>query len=289
MVNPTNGRSHKPGKQLKRLIAALESLLAGSGASIEAPSRRLLDRDTGEPREHDVLISWDHGHHQILTAIECRDRSRPVGVPDVEAFADKCASTGVHSAVIVSATGFRRTAERKAKSRAVTLMHLKKVHEYDWKGEVRFVGYTRQFNMMYCRPVLLHGSPRAIVGVYNPSGRRITDDEIMQVVMDGVSHAELKQKDVGVVWKASFTIVTPDCGARDLSGKMWTLSHIVVETEFTTIRTESPSTKYEYIGGGMRYSVATADVTSGAGGGKIVMVRKEDGSATVGCVPIDEN
>ena len=49
------------GKKLERLVATLERTLAGTNAAIEAPSRRLLDRDTGKPREHDVLIVWDHG------------------------------------------------------------------------------------------------------------------------------------------------------------------------------------------------------------------------------------
>jgi len=80
----------KPGTRVERLVAILERTFAGSGAKIESPSRQLHDRDTGRRREHDILTVWDHGHHQITTAIECRDRSRPVGVPDVEAFASKC-------------------------------------------------------------------------------------------------------------------------------------------------------------------------------------------------------
>lgn len=267
----------------------LERLLAGSGATIEAPSRRLVDRDTGELREHDVLISWNHGHHQILTAIECRDRSRPVGVPDVEAFADKCASTGVHSAVIVSARGFRQTARTKARSRAVTLMDITRVQGFDWNGTVRFVHHCRQFGIMKCRPVLFHGNPGIIVGIYNTAGVRITDDDIIAVVMDGVSQADLAGKDIGVTWRANFKITTIGCTARDLTGTMWALSHLLVETEFTTVRTESPTTKYEYVGGGVRYSVATTDVTHDDRDGKIIMVRKEDGSATVSWLPIDED
>ena len=70
----------KSGRQLERLVAMLERALAENAAAIESPSRRLIDRDTGRPREHDILIIWDHGHHQIITAIECRDRARPVAI-----------------------------------------------------------------------------------------------------------------------------------------------------------------------------------------------------------------
>ena len=98
------------GKRLERVVAMLEGIFAGANATIEAPCRRLVDRDTGRLREHDVVITWDHGHHRIITAVECRDRSRPVGVPAIEAFADKCARTGVQSGVVVSAAGFANTA-----------------------------------------------------------------------------------------------------------------------------------------------------------------------------------
>lgn len=107
-------KSKASGKDLERLVAMLERLLLGDQAVIESPSRRLIDRDTGKRREHDVLIIFDQAHHQIITAIECRDRSRPVGVPEVEAFADKCSRTGVHCGAIVSSTGFRKSALTKA-------------------------------------------------------------------------------------------------------------------------------------------------------------------------------
>jgi hypothetical protein len=265
----------------------LEIILAGTDAKVEAPSRRLLDRDTGKPREHDVLITWDHGHHQIITAIECRDRSRPVGVPDVEAFADKCASTGVNSAVMVSARGFRQTARTKAKRRAITLMDFSEVSQFDWGGTVTFVGYQRQFGMMKCRPMFLGGSPGTILGIYNPSGERISDKEVMQVVMDGVGQAgDLKDED-GVTWRVNFTIVTPGCSAMDVTGKMWPLDHIYVETEFTVVKTVSPATKHEYVGGGARYTIASTDAPVGDRDGKLLMIRRDDGSATASWLPND--
>ena len=126
------GTKDSTGKRLEKLVATLESAFAGTAAQIESPSRRLIDRDTGKPREHDVLIVWDHGHHQIVTAIECRDRARPVGVPDIEGFADKCAATGVHSGVVVSANGFRNSARVKAAARAITCMDLAEVEGFNW-------------------------------------------------------------------------------------------------------------------------------------------------------------
>lgn len=41
-------------------------------------------------REHDVVIRLPAGHPPLTLALECRDRSRPVGVEQVEAFNQKC-------------------------------------------------------------------------------------------------------------------------------------------------------------------------------------------------------
>lgn len=106
----------KPGKAFESAVAAMERSLARdpSVTEIEAPAR-LPDRGTGTLREHDVLVTHRVGHHLARTAIECRDRSHKVGVPDVEAFAAKCRDTSIDRAVIVSSTGFTKTALTKAK------------------------------------------------------------------------------------------------------------------------------------------------------------------------------
>jgi hypothetical protein len=72
------------GCNLQRLIHAIESA-RGSGAhmKIESP-KRILDKITNELREHDVVLTYTHQHHEIAVAIECRDRSRPVGSNAVE-------------------------------------------------------------------------------------------------------------------------------------------------------------------------------------------------------------
>ena len=103
----------KQGRSLECLVASIEQALGGKdGVQVESP-KRLPDRTTGELREHDVLLTICRGHHSLRVAIECRDRSRPVGVDQVEQFCAKCQDTGIDKGVIVSPKGFWKTARKK--------------------------------------------------------------------------------------------------------------------------------------------------------------------------------
>ena len=84
----------RQGKSLEALVEQLERSLAKSeNVSVSAP-KKLRDRITGRLREHDVVLTVNQGHHEILIAIECRDRSRPITVNQVEGFWAKCHDTG---------------------------------------------------------------------------------------------------------------------------------------------------------------------------------------------------
>lgn len=122
----------RQGRGLERLVAAIERALADEAAvAIESP-KHLVDRTTGAPREHDVVLTVQQGHHAVVVAIECRDRSRPIGAPDVEAFSAKCADTGVNQGIIVSRSGFRTTARKKAEHLGVRCLDLEEAEEFDW-------------------------------------------------------------------------------------------------------------------------------------------------------------
>jgi hypothetical protein len=129
------------GAAFEKLMATIERAgLASVGARVEAPGY-LPDRDTGLLREHDLLVRQRIGVVDVIIAIECRDRKRPVGVPEVESFADKCSSTGVSQPVIVSKGGFHRSAIRKARSRNVRCFSLSEALTLDWckMGKMRLV------------------------------------------------------------------------------------------------------------------------------------------------------
>lgn len=123
---------NKTGKDLQRLTRAIEGArAAGQPIQVESP-KRIRDKLTGKLREHDVVLTVTHQHHTVVIALECRDRSRPIGVDAVEAFHSKCRDTGIHSAVMVSSRGFYRTALVKAAAYGVRCLSLDQATKFDW-------------------------------------------------------------------------------------------------------------------------------------------------------------
>ena len=275
----------RSGKALERLIAMLESALCDTGAVIEAPCRRLVDRDTGRPREHDVVITWDHGHHQIITAIECRDRSRPVGVPDVEAFADKCQATGIHSGVIVSAKGFRDTARTKAAARAINCMDIAEVERFDWLGTKAFVEFKRNFGHLNIRIMFKDAMPEALEAIFDAEGRRLSEQEIMQIGINSVPQSTDNDVEVGIEVPIHLRLMVDGWTARGTDGKVWPVEHLLMDTSYTVTKTVSAFETHRYQGGGKEYAIASAEAMLGEQRGRVVMVRHEDDTTSVVWTP----
>ena len=104
----------KQGRSLELLVEKLERLLANDArVHVESP-KKIRDTQTQKLREHDVVLTYNQSHHELIVAIECKDRSRPVGVPDIEGFYTKCCHTNINQSVIVSSNGFTKTALQKA-------------------------------------------------------------------------------------------------------------------------------------------------------------------------------
>jgi hypothetical protein len=126
----------KPGKDLEELVKAIEHAihlhsLPGVKVTVESP-KKLRDKDTSRLREFDVVIAYTLAHHKVVLAIECRDRSRKIGVPEVEGFAKKCNACGVNRAVMVSDLGFAGSALEKAEKNEVGCLSLDQVKQFDW-------------------------------------------------------------------------------------------------------------------------------------------------------------
>jgi hypothetical protein len=65
----------KPGEALQQLVFALERAITNNPiVRLDSP-KRLPDRDTGRLREHDVVLTFNVNHHELIVAMECRDRS----------------------------------------------------------------------------------------------------------------------------------------------------------------------------------------------------------------------
>ena len=104
----------KDGKALEQLVGIIEQVVAGNEDVTVETDKKLIDKVTGEERQFDVLLTIKQRHHAVVIAIECRDKSRPVGVGQVEEFHTKSQHTDVHACVIVSTSGFAKSARKKA-------------------------------------------------------------------------------------------------------------------------------------------------------------------------------
>lgn len=134
----------RPGEKLQRLVKAIEEALSGDEhTTIESPAF-VADRKTGALREHDVLIIRRTPHRTFVTAIECKDHSRPVGITIVEAFKTKCDDTGIDKGVIVSSRGFTATASQKAKIFGIDCLTLEQANLQEWKFMYEIVKYNRR-------------------------------------------------------------------------------------------------------------------------------------------------
>lgn len=90
------------------VVYFIKRYLAPEAVVVE--SAMLRDRLTGEEREVDVLVSGDLGGHSLTVGIEVRDHARPQGVEWVEQMHAKHSRLPVNQTVLVSRTGFTKSA-----------------------------------------------------------------------------------------------------------------------------------------------------------------------------------
>lgn len=109
------------GRGFERFVAAIQSLSERSG------DVRWDERING--RQFDVTIRTSTDGATVLTVIECRDLSSRVAVEAVEAFVTKAKDAGADRAVIVSSSGFTRSAVDAATRHGVELRVVKEVIE----------------------------------------------------------------------------------------------------------------------------------------------------------------
>jgi hypothetical protein len=112
----------KAGRELELLVAAIKRALHPN-AKVESPGI-LKDRDTGEDREVDVLVTIPTGPQVILIAVECRDRAAKQDVTWIEQLIAKKESIGVDLMIAVTSSEFYRPALFKAAKRGVAVRQL---------------------------------------------------------------------------------------------------------------------------------------------------------------------
>ena len=112
-----------------------EQIVPAGGVVTE--SGMLHDRDSGELREVDILVSYKYAGHEFSFIVECRDHTRPQCVEWIDSLIGKSKSLGVNKVVAVSRNGFYKPAIKKAKENGIETFTLEEANEKHW-GEIPF-------------------------------------------------------------------------------------------------------------------------------------------------------
>jgi hypothetical protein len=276
----------KDGKDLQRLIRVIESArTAGKEIAIESP-KYFVDRVTGERREHDVVLTIKPAHHEIVVALECRDRSRKVGVPEIEAFHTKCHDTGVHAGIIVSSMGFYETAKRKAKTYNIRCLTLDEVTGFDWFLPDSMSVFSKHMTHVHAQIDFdLPFAPR-MDDIHDKDGRPLTNEAINQTALCALNtHHDLLPKEIGE-HVVSFNI-RPDLYAV-IDGRDYATCRIVFTVTFENRLTFAPFRFRSYNDEGTKKSItqaAIANVQVGDRAVDFVASTESDGSIMIAVVP----
>jgi hypothetical protein len=94
-------------------LVALITTMVGDDANV-TESRFLVDANTGQQREVDIVIEREVAGHNTIVSVECNERGRPQGVAWVEEMRGKHEWLPTNLLVLVAKSGFTKSALDKA-------------------------------------------------------------------------------------------------------------------------------------------------------------------------------
>jgi hypothetical protein len=182
-----------PGRDLEQLVEMIERAIQGNSDVLVESPKRLRDRDTRRLREHDVVLTITRVHHKIVVAVECKDRSRKVGVSEVEAFAKKCERTGVHAGLMVSSLGFTLPALLKAENYNINCLTLTEASQVNWCDPGGIELRWREISDITAIAYPERGDLVAPIRLYWNSGEEIGPTERRQLVHQSFQGVEMEE------------------------------------------------------------------------------------------------
>lgn len=277
----------RPGDRLQQLVAIIERATNREPhITVESP-KMLRDKDTGQLREHDVVLTHKLSHHTFLIALECRDRSRPVGVPAVEAFAKKCERTGVDKGIMVSSLGFASTAIKKAESHGIGCLSLTQAEGFEW-CKIPHMNVARRQLIQTQVTVVPRRDPIGKFSLFDENGDQLGDKDLNKLgwlcLRKCIPHATESAPPSIVRCEQKY----PSHFIRDEQGRKIKLRRLIVEVTYQIEITREPLEYREYADGSenKRISqVAIANTGIKELPGDIVLMRGEDGEAIAAFVP----
>lgn len=272
----------KKGRALELLVVKLERLLANSDNVLVESPKRIRDVQTGKFREFDVVLTYIQDHHEIIIAIECRERSRPVGVPEIEAFDNKCRYTNVNQGIVVSSSGFASSAIGKAEVMGIRCLELKEVESASFlMPGAKACIHIKKF--LEARYSLIFGESILKVyddyDIFDPVGNLITDDiikENIQSVSGSLPFGQVGEERVETVFLSAkdYYVMTKKGNLKH------SITGIEIEIKYIHEITESPFTSrsYSFVNkDSLIAEIATAPFSIGDKVKEINVIAKEGG------------
>jgi len=270
----------RPGQRFHNFVATLERMFAHQDRAAVAFSLRLPDKDTGRLREHDVVIARRTHHGPNLTAIECRDQRRKVGVPQIEAFAKKCEKTGIHHGVVVAANGFTSTARTKAKALNLTCMELAEAEAFEWIGIVTIVGQFYFYNLTAIEGyVRVEENGRTVENpstVYSSDGSLYTGEGIQSLIMDKLPQ-DARNSTISQTLNGQIVAQVTGFYVIDALGQRFKVKDITFTYTLEIEVTERPVTLHNYAGESVAWEIASGQMIFSGGQSTLAFVKSKDG------------
>ncbi|MFA5805818.1 MAG: restriction endonuclease [Melioribacteraceae bacterium] len=118
-------------KRFEELVKKVQEELAPD--AVVKLDDKIIGQETGTIRQIDISVRQSIGNYDILVAIDCKDYSRPVDVKDIEAFIGMIQDIHANKGVVVSASGFTKTAKRRGEKVGLNLYRLVDTGDHDWQ------------------------------------------------------------------------------------------------------------------------------------------------------------
>lgn len=268
----------RPGQRFHNFVAILERMFALQDGATVASSLRLPDKDTGRLREHDVVIIRRTHHGPNLTAIECRDQGRKVGVPQIEAFAKKCEKTGIHHGIVVAANGFTNTARTKAKALNLTCMELADAESFKWIGTVTIVGQFHNFTAIEARVRVVENGRKVTnpSTVYTPDGLPYTGEDAQSLITDKLP-PEARNPTASQTFSGQIVVPREGFYVIDALSERFQVKDIKFNYALEIEVAERQITLHNYAGESAALEIASGQVTFSSAQSTLAFVKSKDG------------
>jgi hypothetical protein len=116
-------KNELPGIAFEKLVAAMQAQLDQN--SVVTHNEIIVDR-LGHRRQFDVVIRGKFAGQTMLGVIECKDLSRKVGNPEVDAFVTKARDVNANVKILMSKSGFAKPALEKCRDYGIQALSLVK-------------------------------------------------------------------------------------------------------------------------------------------------------------------